>query len=195
LEVESELTGVIYNNELSITTLPPCGVELDEYGFPRGSGPENFVPVATTTPAPPESEPPNASQPEGLPVQNNGNGNGNGGDGDGDGDGETVPTGPPCVPVDQWLYQRDPGAAPTTVAGSTSSSDVDPDAPTTNEDRSTETTPTTRRNPITLPTRPTFPTTTSTTTSTTTTTPPSTSQSTSTEPSETTDQTEPGEDD
>jgi hypothetical protein len=152
LEIESELTGIIYNPELSVSTLPPCGYELDQYGFPRGVKPEDFVAVTTTTP--PDTQPPSATdQPEGLPVQN-GNGNGNRGNRnrqDEDDGGETPPTGPPCVPIDQWLYQRDPGAAPTTDPNATTSS-IDPSAPSTDQNGSTTQSTSTTRPAITLPT-------------------------------------------
>ncbi|MEL7157490.1 MAG: penicillin-binding transpeptidase domain-containing protein, partial [Actinomycetota bacterium] len=98
ISTSQEFTGSRLNQDLSTTTLPPCGVELDDFGFPRGNGPEDFILVTTTTAAP--TTPP-ASAPEGLPVQDDGDGNPN--------------TTAPCVPLDQWIFQADPEARLTST--------------------------------------------------------------------------------
>ena len=136
IHISEDFTGAMKNGNLSTTTLPPCGVELDEWGYPRGSGPDDFVLVPTT--APPTTGPPNG-QPEGLTAQD-------------DGGGGPAPTTAPCVPIDQWVYQADPGgAAPstdstTTVDPNTSTTvpaPTDPNAPTTSPTQPTTATPST----------------------------------------------------
>ena len=70
IEVETEFPGVRMNQELSITTLPPCGVELDRFGYPYGNNPENFrylnptTSSETTTSSPDSTQPPDPSQPD-----------------------------------------------------------------------------------------------------------------------------------
>ena len=110
LETENEFPGSRLNQDLSTTTLPPCGVELDQYGYPRGKDPDSFVLITTTTAAPP---PPTGQdgQPQGLPFQ------------DDNGD-QPADTTAPCIAIDQWIYQANPDAPqPTTSDGG------DPNAP------------------------------------------------------------------
>ncbi|MGF1598789.1 MAG: transglycosylase domain-containing protein [Acidimicrobiales bacterium] len=114
LNVDENLTGSLLNQDLSTTTLPPCGVELDQYGYPKGSGPEDFVVVTT---APPASTPP-GSQPEGLPRQEDGS--------------STVQV--PCVPLNEWAAQGSgggPGAASSMVDESSTSTAATGDGSTT----------------------------------------------------------------
>ena len=73
IEVETEFPGVRLNQELSVTTLPPCGVELDRFGYPYGSDPNSFrylepttIPESTTS-STDSSVPPDSSQPESTP--------------------------------------------------------------------------------------------------------------------------------
>jgi membrane peptidoglycan carboxypeptidase len=69
LELSQDFTGQSLNTELSLSTLPPCDVRLDEYGFPIGDSPDEFQ----ITTAPPATLPPDTGggngQPDGLPVQ------------------------------------------------------------------------------------------------------------------------------
>ncbi len=120
LPIETEFPGVRLNQDLSTTTLPPCGVELDGFGFPRGSDPETFRYITTTTAAPtttttappttapPGTQPPTSdtqppssdTQPQGLPLQ------------------ETTQPPPQqettttvrCIAPEQWIYQANPDA-------------------------------------------------------------------------------------
>ena len=103
LNMEAEFPGARLNQDLSTTTFPPCGVELDQWGFPRGNDPDKFVLVTTTTPpttAPPTGQPDN----DGLPRQ--------------DDEAEAATT-VPCVAIEDWFYQANPDAPRPT----------DPDAP------------------------------------------------------------------
>jgi penicillin-binding protein 1A len=70
IEVESEFPGVRLNQELSVTTLPPCGVELDRFGYPYGSDPNSFrylnpttVPEDSTTSSSDSTQPTDSTQP------------------------------------------------------------------------------------------------------------------------------------
>ena len=114
LPVQEDFPGTRYNQELSTTTLPPCGVELDKYGFPKGGSPDKFVPITTAPQQPPTGQGDN----QGLPVQEGGGGD----------QGYTN-----CVPIDQWAGQGGTtvvgGPAPTSPDGS--SSTVDPRGPST----------------------------------------------------------------
>ncbi|MCP3989862.1 MAG: penicillin-binding protein [Actinomycetia bacterium] len=114
LNISQEFTGARMNQSLSTTTLPPCGVELDQWGWPRGKGPEDFVLVTTTTTTTTTTAPttaPPSSQPDGLSTQDDGD------------DGSTTTTAP-CIAIDQWVYQAnpdaprptDPNPAPTATA-------------------------------------------------------------------------------
>ena len=106
LNTSEDFTGTRLNQDLSTTTLPPCGVELDQYGFPRGNGPEDWVYMTTTAPPQPDNAQP---------------GNGQGGDGQPEGltaqdDGTTTAGQAPCVPAEQWILQANPDASVTTGA-------------------------------------------------------------------------------
>ncbi len=123
LVTQDEFPGVRLNQELSTTTLPPCGVELDRWGYPYGDGPDSFryltttttAPPTTTTTAPPSTDPgdtqPPDSQPQGPPLANTNEGN----EGNQGNEGEPPPesttsTTAPCVPPELWAVQADPTA-------------------------------------------------------------------------------------
>ncbi len=114
LPVQEDFPGTRYNQELSTTTLPPCGVELDKYGFPKGGSPDKFVPITTVPQQPPTGQGGN----QGLPVQQ-------------EGGGQAPATN--CIPVDQWAGQGGTtvvgGPNPTSPDGSTST--FDPRGPST----------------------------------------------------------------
>ncbi len=114
LPVQEDFPGTRYNQELSTTTLPPCGVELDKYGFPKGGSPDKFVPITTVPQQPPTGQGDNN---QGLPFQQDG--------------GQAPATN--CIPVDQWAGQGGTtvvgGPNPTSPDGSTST--VDPRGPST----------------------------------------------------------------
>ena len=86
LELESTYTGQVLNSNLSQVTLPPCGVQLDDYGYPLGGDPESFVYLPTTTTAPPPTRQGRQPRPQPNPAPQD-----------------------PCVPPDLWAMQRDPG--------------------------------------------------------------------------------------
>ncbi|MEM7338149.1 MAG: transglycosylase domain-containing protein [Actinomycetota bacterium] len=130
IPMSEDFAGTRLNQDLSTTTLPPCGVELDEFGFPYGDGPESFRYITTTT-APPNTQPPNGQpdpdDPQGLTQQNNGNGNGNGQQ-------PSPPPTDPCIAVEFWARQADPNAPiPTNLPGQPSTQDpnqtTDPNDP------------------------------------------------------------------
>jgi membrane peptidoglycan carboxypeptidase len=121
LEVETEFPGTRFNQDLSTSTLPPCDVELDQYGFPRGRRPEDFVIVTT----PPQEQPPPAQPgaPDGLPRQEE----------------ETpAPAGVDCIPLNDWQGQSSTTGGPATTdpAGPTT---VDPSLTTTTSQSTTGT--------------------------------------------------------
>ena len=105
LRIQEEFPGSRLNQNLSVTTLPPCGVQLDEFGYPVGRTPENFVFLTTTTTPP--IQPGQPGQPNPNPVQNGA-----------------------CTPLNQWIAAAFPGSpipvppppnpdpnGPTTVPG------------------------------------------------------------------------------
>jgi len=104
LEVSSEFTGEVQNPELSVSTRPPCGVELDDNGFPRGGAdPANFIIKSVV--AYPTFEPidPNLDPGQQRAEQQRRN--------------EAIQAyqqqyGQPqqgCVPIEVWAQQREPG--------------------------------------------------------------------------------------
>ncbi len=124
LNVSQDFTGTRLNQDLSTTTLPPCGVELDQFGYPRGD-PENWVFITTTTAAPPPSSG-GEGEPEGLPVQQPDGGQG--------AEGEAAL----CVPPEVWILQSDPTATiptqtipPETTTPETTETTLPPSSDTT----------------------------------------------------------------
>lgn len=97
IEMSDEFEGTRLNQELSTTTLPPCGVQLDDFGYPIGSGPDDFVLITTTQAPPPNSG--DGDNPDGLPVQ----------------DGDNPNSSAACVPIGEWALQTDPNATFTPV--------------------------------------------------------------------------------
>ena len=129
LELESVYTGSVLNSELSIVTLPPCGVELDDYGYPRGSDPDSFVYLPTTTTAPPDTRP--GKRPKRDP--------------------DPVPQAD-CVPPELWQFQRDPGFTfvPNTQLTIPATTDLGPDtSPTFESTSSTSSVPSSQTTPTT----------------------------------------------
>ena len=118
-----EFSGTQLNQNLTATTLAPCGYELDANGFPvriqnfRVLGEdetiEKFRPATTTTTTAPP--PPAPSQPDGLtPLQADPNAP------------TTTAPPPPCIAPEEWFYQANPEARPVSPAGPGVS---DPNAP------------------------------------------------------------------
>lgn len=139
LNTETEFPGTRLNQDLSTTTLPPCGVELDQWGFPRGNGPDNFVLIPTTTIAPPTSQPPTGQPGQGgddqnqaLPVQEN-----NGG----------PPSTDPCIAIEEWIYQANPGDRPANPGSET----TDPNAPGSTDPQPPDTEPNGQSTTVTTP--------------------------------------------
>ena len=118
LPVSDDFQGTRYNQELSTTTLPPCDVELDKNGYPKGGSPDKFVPITTL----PQQQPPTGQDGnQGLPVQ--------------EGGGQATAPGVNCVPVDQWAGQASTsvvgGGGPATTSPNGSTSTFDPRGPST----------------------------------------------------------------
>jgi len=160
LNVDANYDGAILNSELTQATLPPCGVELDQWGFPRGSSPDDFVYIAPTTQAP-QSVPPGQQPPPQQP--------------------QNVNNGQRCIPVEQWAFQRDPGfvatTTPSTIIPIDPNATTEPTGPSTSSTLIPDSTPpsgppssvapstgTTSPAPAQRPSRPKRPTTTDTTT-------------------------------